>query len=391
MFCISVSFKKSPLKIRQKFAFLPEEQKQFLAFLQKQEAVSGSVVVSTCNRSEIYVTGKKDAFQAVEDGLFAQKGIDREIIKKEGFYYSGKKAVRHLFQVICGLDSMVLGEDEILHQIREAYQASVLGNAADGEIHIVFQEAIHCARLSKTRTRLSSTPVSIGTLAANAAEKHINALGYKKEGKAKALVIGATGKIGSIVAKDLAAKGIEVVGTQRKKHQGEEIFAAHKGKVTFVDFDKRYDYIADMDIIVSATASPHYTLTKKEYEKRRKGKGHLLVDLAVPYDIDHAIQESKRVVLLDIDYFSNLSKKNGNIRIKEAEQAEGILRECVEDVMKKLCIREFLREWESAGKEPKGWSWKMIYYLKETLDSDLFFEVLQKCKEGKEKWHISLL
>lgn len=384
MYCISVSFKKSPLEIRQKFALLPEEQKRFLSYLQKQEAVSGSVAVSTCNRSEVYVTGGKNAFQAVEDSLSAWKGIDREIIKKEGFYYSGKKAVRHLFQVVCGLDSMVLGEDEILHQVRAAYQASVLCNAADGEIHIVFQEAIHCARLSKIRTRLSSTPVSIGTLAANAAEKYINAAGRKKEGKAKALVIGATGKIGSIVAKDLAAKGIEVVGTQRKKHQGEEIFAAQKGKIAFVDFDRRYDSIADMDVIVSATASPHYTLTKREYEMRQKGKEQLLIDLAVPHDIDQTIKESKGAVLLDIDYFSALSEKNGNIRIKEAEYAEGILGECVEDVMKKLYIRDFLKEWEYTGKEPKGWSWKMVYYLKETLDSDLFFEVLQKLKDCKE-------
>ena len=81
MFCISVSFKKSPLPIRQKFAFLPEEQRQFLSFLREQKAVSGGVVLSTCNRSEIYVTGGKEALEAVEKGLFVQKGIDRERIK----------------------------------------------------------------------------------------------------------------------------------------------------------------------------------------------------------------------------------------------------------------------------------------------------------------------
>ena len=384
MFCISVSFKKSPLPIRQKFAFLPEEQRQFLSFLREQKAVSGGVVLSTCNRSEIYVTGGKEALEAVEKGLFVQKGIDRERIKTDCLYYSGKKAVRHLFQVICGLDSMVLGEDEILHQVREAYQTAVLENAADGEIHIVFQEAIHCARLSKTGTRLSATPVSIGTLTANAVEDYLKLSDGVKTGKnGTVLVIGATGKIGSIVAKDLIAKGISVIGTQRKKHRGEEIFLAQKDKIILEDFDRRYQCISRVDAIVSATSSPHYTLTRGEYEKQDSKKKRLLVDLAVPYDIDRELKELQQVTLLDIDYFSDLSERNGNIRAKEAERAVGILGECVEETMKKLYIRDFFREWEKSGKEAEDWFWKMIYHLKKVLDSDMFYQVL--CKVGKPK------
>ena len=373
MFCISVSFKKSLLSIRQKFAFLPEEQKQFLSFLRGQKEVCGGVVLCTCNRSEIYVTGGKKALEAVEEGLFLQKGVDRECIKTECFYYSGKKAVRHLFRVICGLDSMVLGEDEILHQVREAYQDTVLENMADGEIHIVFQEAIHCARRSKTGTRLSATPVSIGTLTANAIEEYFK-LSERENGTV--LVIGATGKIGSIVAKDLMAKGISVIGTQRKKHQGEEIFPAQKDNIVLEDFDRRYQCVSKADAIVSATLSPHYTLTRREYEKWAEGKERLLIDLAVPYDIDRELKESKQVTLLDIDYFSTLSEKNGTIKMKEAERAEVILGECVEEVMKKIYIREFFIKWKRSGKEMEEWYRKMIFFMKETLDSDIFYQVL---------------
>jgi len=381
MFCISVSFKKSPLPIRQKFAFLPEEQRQFLSFLREQKAVSGGVVLSTCNRSEIYVTGEKEAPEAVEKGLFLQKGIDKERIKTDCLYYSGKKAVRHLFQVICGLDSMVLGEDEILHQVREAYQTAVLENAADGEIHIVFQEAIHCARLSKAGTRLSATPVSIGTLTANAVEDYLKLSESVKSGEnGTVLVIGATGKIGSIVAKDLIAKGISVIGTRRKKHQGKEIFLAQKDKIVLEDFDRRYPCISKVDAIVSATSGPHYTLTRGEYEKYAGEKKRLLIDLAVPYDIDRELKDCKQVILLDIDYFSGLSEKNGNIKMKEAERAEGILGECVEEAMKKIYIREFLIAWKKSGKEMEEWFRKMLYHLKKTLDSDMFYQVL--CKVG---------
>lgn len=375
MFCISVSFKKSPLSIRQKFAFLPEEQKQFLSFLRGRKEVFGGVVLSTCNRSEIYVTGGKKALEAVEEGLFLQKGIDRERVKTDCFYYSGKKAARHLFRVICGLDSMVLGEDEILRQVRDAYQAAVLEKMADGEIHIIFQEAIHCARRAKTGTRLSATPVSIGTLTANAIEDYFK-LSCRENGKV--LVIGATGKIGSIVAKDLMAKGISVIGTQRKKHQGEEIFLTQKEKIVLEDFDRRYQCVSKVDAIVSATSSPHYTLTKREYEKWEEGKKKLLIDLAVPYDIDRELKELKQVTLLDIDYFSAMSEKNGNMKRKEAERAEEILEECVEEVMKKIYIREFFMKWRKSGKEMEEWYRKMIFHMKETLDSDIFYQVLER-------------
>lgn len=386
MFCISVSFKKSPLPIRQKFAFLPDEQRQFLSFLRGQKEVSGGVVLSTCNRSEIYVTGGKRALEAVEKGLFLQKGIDREWMKTDCLYYSGKKAVRHLFQVVCGLDSMVLGEDEILHQVRMAYQASVLENTADGEIHIVFQEAIHCARLSKAGTRLSATPVSIGTLTANAVEDYLKLSESVKTGEnGTVLVIGATGKIGSIVAKDLIAKGISVIGTQRKKHRGEEIFLAQKDKIILEDFDRRYQCISKVDAIVSATSSPHYTLTRGEYEKQDSKKKRLLIDLAVPYDIDRELKELQQVTLLDIDYFSDLSERNGNIRVKEAERAVGILGECVEETMKKIYIRDFLREWEKSGKGAEDWFWKMIYHLKKVLDSDMFYQVLDVERGWRQK------
>ena len=101
-----------------------------------------------------------------------------------------------------------------------------------------------------------------------------------------------------------------------------------------------------------------------------------MIDLAVPYDIDRELKESKQVTLLDIDYFSTLSEKNGTIKMKEAERAEVILGECVEEVMKKIYIREFFIKWKRSGKEMEEWYRKMIFFMKETLDSDIFYQVL---------------
>lgn len=399
MFCISVSFKKTPLSIRQKFSFSEEEQRLFLQGLIKEKNITGGVIVSTCNRSEIYVTGTKEAIEAVENALSVQKEIEKETIKRYCFYYKGKKAVRHLFRVSCGLDSMVLGEDEILRQVKEAYQNAREAGCVNGTLNIVFQGAFHCAKLSKSETRLSNTPVSLGTLTANAVEAYLKGEADGKEksgipletGEAeqnpenigKVLVIGATGKIGSIVAKDLMAKGIRVIGTHRRKHLGDEIFLAHKEQITFVDFSERYGYLSQVDAIVSATSSPHYTLTKEEYQRQCPKQKQLLIDLAVPYDIDKEIGELSGVTLFDIDYFETLSKENNHIRLDEAQKAERILQDCVEEVMKNLHLREFNEK--VTLKEQETWFPKMIYYLKEILDSEQFAQVLCKIDEREEK------
>jgi len=370
-----VSFKKTPVSVRQQFAFSAEEQKGLLLDLWNAKKITGGVVLSTCNRSEIYVTGRNDAIEAVEDALTEWKAVEKEQIKTYCLYYSGEKAVRHLFQVACGLDSMVMGEDEILRQVKEAYQLSFGNGFASGEIHIVFQGALHCAKQSKSATRLSTTPVSIGTLTANAVESYLL---EKKEG-GTVLVIGATGKIGSIVAKDLMAKGIRVIGTRRRKHQGEEIFLSAHEKIVLVDFDKRYDYVQEADVIVSATSSPHYTLTRGEYEKRSGKRECMLIDLAVPYDIDKEIGRMAGITLYDIDYFETLSRKNNNIREGELGKAERLLDECLEEVLKNLYIREFMIH--MAGKKKEDWYSKMLYHLKAILDSDEFLLVLRRLEQ----------
>ena len=197
MFCISVSFKKTPLPVRQRFAFSKEEQEHFLFRLMEKQEITGGVVVSTCNRSELYFTGTKENVDEVENQLSLVKTIEKEQIKKYGLYYQGKKAVQHLFRVVCGLDSMVLGEDEILHQVKEAYLFAKSNGYTNGELNIIFQSAFNCAKLSKNKTRLSSTPLSVGTLTAKVVEEYLKA----ETGKTnqRVLVIGATGKIADLM------------------------------------------------------------------------------------------------------------------------------------------------------------------------------------------------
>lgn len=383
MFCISVSFKKTPANVRQRFAFSKEETKVFLDKLIKEQWITGGVIVSTCNRSECYFTGSKAYLSKIENWFAGYKKIDREWMKQYCLYYSGKRAIQHLYKVTAGLDSMVLGEDEILRQVKEAYLFAKEQGFVNSELNIIFQGAFNCAKQTKSETAISNTPVSIGTLTANMVETYLK----EKKLPKKVLVIGATGKIGSIVAKDLISKGISVMGTTRS-HIGEgRVMLQGVEGIAWIPFDKRYEAIFGVAVVVSATGSPHYTITKDAFEKNcGKAQEYLMVDLAVPYDIDQDLAQLDGVMLYDIDYFENISSENYNIKLNEIDKAKRILADCVEEVQKKLLIREFQVKQEKAFQEK--WFRKMISYLREALDSEQLEMVLTKIvKESKkEDW-----
>ena len=383
MFCISVSFKKTPVNVRQRFAFSKEEARVFLDKLIKEQWITGGVIVSTCNRSECYFTGSRAYLSKIENWFAGYKKIDREWMKQYCLYYSGKRAIQHLYKVTAGLDSMVLGEDEILRQVKEAYLSAKEQGFVNSELNIIFQGAFNCAKQTKSETAISNTPVSIGTLTANMVETYLK----EKKLPKKVLVIGATGKIGSIVTKDLISKGISVTGTTRSHIGKGGVMLQGVEGIAWIPFDKRYEAIFGVAVVVSATGSPHYTITKDAFEKNcGKAQEYLMVDLAVPYDIDQDLAQLDGVMLYDIDYFENISSENYNIKLNEIDKAKRILADCVEEVQKKLLIREFQVKQEKAFQEK--WFRKMISYLREALDSEQLEMVLTKIvKESKkEDW-----
>ena len=381
MFCISASYKKVPVAIRQYFAFTEEEQCIFINKLIEERVIRGAVILSTCNRSELYFTGDGSSVEEIAKKLALYKKINGSDIKKYCLFYGGANAVKHLFNVTCGLDSMVLGEDEILRQVKEAYLDAAKANHTDGELNIIFQDALNCAKSGKSRTRLSTTPVSVATITANTIEKYIEENNFTGSDR-KVMVIGITGKTGGTVARDLISKGIPVIGTSRRHRQEDNIYGSRMAGI--IGFKERYMYINQVCAIASATTSPHYTLTYEEYLKYAGGsKKQLLIDLAVPYDIDRALAGLKDIKLLDIDYFNTLSNKNINIKLSEISKAEEVIAECVENTMKKIYMRKFLvklkedKELESKFNNEK-WLSHMVYYLKDILVSSELKDVLER-------------
>lgn len=396
MLCMSVSYKRTPVEMRQKFSFSESEQKEFLKLLIQNNIISGGVILSTCNRSELYATVNSSCFKRrdigfsemesgkslkrIEEFFSEYKGLSHNEIRRNCLFYQGKQAVIHLYKVVCGLDSMVIGEDEILHQAKEAYQMSQSINAADGELNILFQGAFNCAKLSKAGTQISETPVSIGTLTANCIAEFVVDKGCSDTDN-MVLVIGAGGQIGSIVAKDLIAKGISVVGTTRRHASDNNLWRSED--MHWIDFESRYDYIDRVHAIVSATKSPHYTLTCNEFNRSRIRKCDiLLIDLSVPYDIDRDLEASEGIELIGIDHFRELSEKNCAVKLDEAKKMKEIVSECVEEVLKRLYIRNF----QQLFPEREDWFSKMIFYLRNSLDSDTLLKVLREiyCQERRD-------
>lgn len=385
MYCISVSYKKAPADIRGKFAFDVREREALIGRLKESGSVKGCVVLCTCNRSEIYISGQKAAIRDLQEAVGLMKAIPQQELLKYLNIYSGDRATAHLFKVCCGFDSMVLGEDEILGQVREAYQTALGFKAADYELNVLFQRAIACAKRIRTDTRISTTPLSVATLVAN------QVFHFPKEGEKRVMIIGITGKMGTTIAKNILSKpGIRVTGTVRSHHAVLD-FAPKGERVELVDYCDRYRYAADMDIIISATTSPHYTITRGELEAALSERGErdrerLLIDVAVPLDMDPMAGSLPGVTLCDIDYFDRLSRNNEQIRLRELDRARAIMEEDLDGAVKEILFHPYigrLKELRAAfaGKSPES----LLFMIRDHVDSEEL-KVVLKVLDGLETW-----
>jgi glutamyl-tRNA reductase len=374
--CISISHKTAPVEIRALFSFSIEEQERFLGGIGGNGAPQECVLLSTCNRTELYFRGNNQHIMELQQRLAEFKQMDVAVLRKYFLIYMEDKAIHHLFQVICGMDSMVMGEDEILGQAKEAYERALKLGATKYLLNTLFQAAITCAKKIKTDTRLSKTSISIGTLVAN------EVMNYQKESK-KVLIIGVSGKMGSIVMKNLYGKpGIELIGTSRSHNAIETIHGSYK-ELEMVHYMERYQYMNDADIIISATTSPHYTITYHELsENITINKKRIFIDLSVPMDIDKDIIKQEGALLHDMDYYNEVAKHNILIKEQEIIEAHRILEKHMEEIKKELSFHEFLPKLPKVKQKLAGRSFEnVLYELKDKANHEEFSALLKLLQE----------
>ena len=323
---ISISHKIAPLRIREKFSFTEEQQVNLIKQLVEYPQIDESLILSTCNRTELYVyTDDKDkrreVFHIMEEELLRlADAMDEEDISDYLLFFHGDKAIHHLFRVASGLDSMVVGEDQILGQVKAAHTLAISTGTTGVYLNTFFRDAVTGAKKVKTATDLSKTSVSTGTLAIKAAEDALGTLRDKK-----VMVIGATGKIGGVVLMNLVrVKGVDIYVTTR----GNKVITLKHGEKNFkiLEYEERYEHIDEMDVVISATSSPHYVLTYNKLKSAIKTqKPRVFVDLAVPMDIEKKVLDLGDIHYYNIDDFTKIAEENNQKKEREAEIAVSML------------------------------------------------------------------
>lgn len=378
MFCTSINYKSANTDIRKKFAFSQNIQRKFMSELINESNVSQCVILCTCNRTEIYFCGSPSAPESVDKLLAKYSNIKEELMTPIKMFFQRENAIYHLFKVASGIDSMVIGEDEILRQTKNAYITAKGLGVVSYELNLLFQSAIACAKKIKTETALSKTSVSIASLAANQAAK----LGEN----INVLLIGATGKTGMTVLKNLMShKKLNITVTMRNHNS--DITVISNSNINTIDYSERYNYIDNADCIISATSSPHYTITMCEFKKKlNHNKKRLFIDLAVPPDIDKNIKNIDDVTLISIDYFEKLAESNNILKYSSVESAKEIISTDIDSLKKEFYFHDFLPYIDSIKKEIRSKSLEdIIYKFKSEMNAEQFSEVLRVLKSyGKQ-------
>ena len=324
---ISITHKNTPLDIREKFSFTKEQQEEIMRKLKEVEGIDESCIISTCNRTEAYVKASDESsgnvFSEMEDILLREADArDDDKVSDFLMFFPTRKAIRHLFNVTAGLDSMLIGEDQILGQVKDAHRQARETGTVGTYLNTLFRDAVTAAKKVKTDTDLSKSGTSTATLAVRAAEEALGSLKNKK-----VLLIGATGEIGSIVLMNLQSfDGIDIKCTTRTN----KIIPTKHGRnnYTTVDYMDRYDFIDEADVVISATSSPHYTLTYSKIKKSiHTEKPRAFIDLAVPIDIEARVKEMPQTYYSNIDDFNHLAKEKNAKKHNSVLQASNIIEE----------------------------------------------------------------
>jgi glutamyl-tRNA reductase len=333
---IGLSHHLSPVELRERFAFAESKIPGALAKLRESGIAGEAVILSTCNRVEIYAATPLPparAFSTLKDFLIRNGGMvddaKTSTSSAEIYTLAEPQSLRHLFKVACGLDSMVLGETEILGQLKDAYQLAHAHKHTGAKLNKAFQRAFHVAKHVRTHTNIQRGSVSVASVAVELAEKIFSSLPERQ-----ALVIGA-GDTSEKVARALFSRGVKsIMVASRTFEKAETLAKEFNGRaIQFDDWALEFEKI---DIAISSTSAPHHILNRAKLEplmKLRKQRPVLLIDIAVPRDIDPAVNFLDNVYLYNIDDLQAIADDYLQQRKEEIIQCENIIAEKIKPLI----------------------------------------------------------
>jgi glutamyl-tRNA reductase len=333
-----VSHKTAPVEVRECLAFREEALPAAMADLKRREGVVEALILSTCNRVEITVTTEDGADpQAIVDSFLADhKDVSPHTIGPHLYRLEGRDAIHHLFRVAASLDSMVVGEPQILGQLKAAYAAAKDSGAVCGWLEGLLTRAFSVAKRVRSETGIGQMAVSVSYAAVELARKIFGSLANRT------VMIAGAGKMSELAARHLRRSGAShVFVTNRTHERALEMAALFQG--TPVEYTRFVAMLPEVDILIASSGAPHYILHKDEMQRviaARRNRPVFLIDIAVPRNIEPAVNEIDNVFLYDIDDLQEVVNANLRERMKAAERAESLVEEEVERTMARLKVAE---------------------------------------------------
>lgn len=327
-----LNHKTATIEIREKVAFDGPKLEEGLKGLLKSQVIEGAVILSTCNRVELYLQtiNIDSARKYVLDFLAEFHKANLSELEESLYMFFDKEAVRHVFKVASSLDSMIVGEPQILGQVKDAFEYALQRKYTGLLLNKLFKKAISVAKRVRTETRIAENAVSISYAAVELAKKIFTDLSEKTF-----MLLGA-GEMAELAVRHLINNGVkEVAVANRTYERGVELANQFCGRA--VRFEQFKEELVYTDIIICSTGAPTYILYKNEMQsimKKRKHKPVFIIDISVPRNIDPEINRIDNVYLYDVDDLQGVVDANMLERKKEAEKAERIINEEVEKFMK---------------------------------------------------------
>jgi glutamyl-tRNA reductase len=335
---LGLNHTSAPVHLRERFAFNEEQIRASLARLfcsQLETSLAELIIISTCNRIEIYAASNQLAYAELEAFLSDARSVPVEKLHPYLYRFEDVEAARHLFDVAAGLDSLVIGEPQILGQITRALELARGQNAAGPTLNRLFQAAIHAGKRARTETAISRNPASVSSLAASVAEK---TLGYIKQ--ASVVVLGA-GEMAELTVEALRKRGVEKIRVVNRTQERAHALADRWGAEA-ATFESLSESLCQADILISSTGAPHLVLSAQmvaDVMRTRPERSLVLIDIAVPRDIDPDAANIPHVRLFDIDGLNAQLEDSRARRMEEVPHVRQILEQELtefEDYLKSL-------------------------------------------------------
>ncbi len=331
---VGLSHKTAPVEIRERLAFSATDIQDALRSLVQYDGISEAMILSTCNRVEVVAEAPDD--ELVREFLCSYHRIPCDSIASHLYTLRDNDAIRHIFRVASSLDSMVVGEPQILGQVKEAFRVASDAGTVGSHLGSLMERALTVAKKIRTDTGIAESAVSISYAAVELARKIFGDLSGKS-----VMIIGAS-KMGELAAKHLKRAGVStVLVTNRTFERAARMARVFEGAA--IPFEHLNDHIDRADIVISSTGAPHFVITKPNAEqiiRRRKNRPMFFIDIAVPRDIDPGVNDIDNVFLYDIDDIQQVVDVNMEERMTEASRAEEIVDHEVEAFCNRMRSRE---------------------------------------------------